>query len=103
MKFEYDHEHWRKTIRFLRQTYKTSIPVSIRRVKRQKDAGATFFDGYTLTIKIRTEQSWEGQIDSLLHEYAHVCAIDEACRHEGRWGEFFGKIYQGWENCVNID
>lgn len=97
-----NNDYWHKLVKFLKINYKTARPVYIRRVKNLKDSGYTYFDEAKITIKVKTSQSWDGQVDTLLHEYAHAYAIDQACQHAGSWGDIFGKIYQSWENWNNI-
>jgi hypothetical protein len=86
---------WRTLTKNLRTYYPLSVPVVVRRVK-MKDCARTNFDGYQFKIRISTDQPDIGLIDSLLHEWAHCLAIEEAYQHDGRWSAIFGEIYEDW-------
>jgi len=43
----------------------------------------------------------QSQVDTLLHEWAHVLAIEEAYEHRGRWSAFHGEIYDAWARDFN--
>jgi uncharacterized protein (DUF2344 family) len=88
---------WRELIRKLRKSLPIDTPVSIRRVKLKADAGLTIFDGAKYVIKIASNQSFGVQIDSLLHEWAHALAMEEAYRHKANWGIHYAKVYESWE------
>lgn len=88
---------WRALLRMLRQNFPIERPIVVKRIKKKKDNGTLSFYNNKFYIYIDTTQSAEGQIDSILHEWAHARAIEEACEHAGTWGEHYGHIYQTWE------
>lgn len=87
---------WRTLIRKLRKHFPVQGVVTVRRRPVRSDCGSTTFDGRTYHIRVNFNQSEQGQIDTLLHEWAHVCAIDEAYEHRGRWATLHGEIYDAW-------
>jgi len=88
---------WRILTRWLRATFPVSMPVLIRRWPMKRQAGMARFNGCDYRICISTLQDEAGQKDTLLHEWSHVLAIEEAYQHQGRWAEFYGKVFHGWE------
>lgn len=64
----------------------------------KKNCGVTAFDGTDYRIRIASNQPTSSQADALLHEWAHVSAIEEAYKHDASWGEMYTKIYRAWEN-----
>lgn len=86
---------WRTLIKNLRTYYPVSVPVVVRRVK-MKDCARTNFNGCRFSITINKDQPSIGLIDSLLHEWSHCLAIEEAYQHDGRWSIIFGEIYEDW-------
>jgi hypothetical protein len=86
---------WRLLLKNLRRRFPVESPVTVR--KRQKvDCAVTIFDGKEYRITISSDQPDIGLIDSILHEWAHVRAIEEAYQHNGRWADNYGEIYQSW-------
>ena len=94
-------DYWRDILKLLRKNFPISRPVNVRRVKLTKNNGVTYFDSRSFHVYINSNQSKDSQIDSLIHEWAHVRAIDEAFQHKGRWGELHGEIYDIWEKWDN--
>jgi len=91
---------WRALIRRLRKHFPVEAAVSVCRRPVKCDCGLTTFDGRTYRIRINSDLSEQAQIDALLHEWAHVAAIDEAYRHRGRWATVHGEIYDAF--CRNF-
>jgi len=87
---------WKRLIRFLRKEAPVAQKVRIRRRPIGFDDGWVVFNGSDYLISINSRLPWSGQVDALLHEWAHVCAIEEAYRHKGRWGQIHGDIYEAW-------
>jgi len=85
--------HWIEIIRLLKKIY----PLYIRRLTKMSNAGETYFDNIKYEIRINSLQSPDGQIDTLLHEYAHAKSIDDTLAHKGEWGKNYAEIYQNWE------
>ena len=87
---------WRALIRRLRKHFPVAGRVSVRRCPAKSYCGITRFDGNNYSIRIDSTQPRAGQIDTLLHEWAHVLAIEQAYRHEGPWGTLYASIYDAW-------
>jgi hypothetical protein len=95
---------WKGLLKMLRKTFPISCKVVVRRVPKtwQNAHGTTnFVNNSKFYVYINNNYSADSQIDTLLHEWAHVKAIDEAMQHKGKWGELHGEIYQAWENWDN--
>jgi hypothetical protein len=60
------------------------------------DCARTHFDGRRFSITINKDQPDVGLVDSILHEYGHCLAIEEAYQHDGRWSIIFGQLYEDW-------
>jgi hypothetical protein len=80
-------------IRELRTRFPIEGRVKVRRHPIKKDCGSTNFDGTDYVIAIDSEQEWGGQVDSLLHEWAHVLAIEASYRHSDEWGVIYARLY----------
>ena len=90
-------KEWRALIRHLREHFPVEQPVTVTRRKNLKGChGLTTFDGTRFHIRVQSSQERSGQIDTILHEWAHVCAIEEAYTHKSRWSTLFGEIYESW-------
>ena len=87
---------WRALIRKLRKRFSVQGTITVLRRKVKCDCGLTTFNGCDYRVRINSDQSDQGQIDTLLHEWAHVCAIEEAYGHRGRWATLHGEIYHAW-------
>lgn len=87
---------WRALIRQLRENFPVAGMVTVRRHPAKRNCGLTRFDGNNYSVRIDSSQSRTGQIDTLLHEWAHVLSIEQAYRHEGPWGMLYAKIYDAW-------
>jgi len=88
---------WRRLVKWLKSAFPLQLPIYIRRKKKLKDFGYTYFDGNTIHIEILIDKSFDTMKDSLLHEYAHAVALSEVYSHKGCWGTLYGEIYQKWE------
>jgi hypothetical protein len=89
-------KEWRALIRFLKKRFPLRVPVGVVRRPYKKLSGWTVLAVDRFVIRVSTEQDVQAQIDTLLHEWAHAKAIDEAYAHKGRWGEIHGEIYDAW-------
>jgi hypothetical protein len=87
---------WRALIRKLRKHFPVEGQVTVRRYATKKDCGLTTFNGCNYRVRVNSKQPDAGQVDTLLHEWAHVCAIEQAYRHEGPWGVLYAEIYDAW-------
>ena len=88
---------FRALIRQLRKYFPVTQRVKVVRRRITKgDIGLTTFNGSEYRIRIKSNQDADGQLDTLLHEWGHVCAIEEAYEHRGRWATLFGEIYDAW-------
>jgi hypothetical protein len=86
---------FRRLLAYLRKAFPVGCGVNVRRCVR-KESASTTFDGRQYRIRINRLQDHRGQVDSLLHEWAHVRAIEQAYQHDGTWGQIFAKIYESW-------
>jgi hypothetical protein len=91
-----NNSEWRALIRKLRKKFPVSGSVSVIRYPAKKVCGTTTFNGRDYRIRINSDQPRTGLIDTLLHEWAHVCSIEQAYRHEGPWGSLYASIYDSW-------
>jgi hypothetical protein len=91
-----DTGQWRALIRTLRNHFPVEGHVAVRRYPMKKNCGLTTFDGNDYHVRVNSDQPDAGQIDTLLHEWAHVRAIEQAYRHEGPWGVLYAEIYEAW-------
>ncbi len=88
---------WRALLRSLRKRFPVSGTVRVVRRPLRKDCGRTVFNGcHGYRVTIDSIQPWQGQVDTLLHEWAHVRAIEQAYAHDGPWGSLFAEIYDAW-------
>ena len=85
---------FRKVIRALRKNFPVSASVEVKRLLMKDNLlGLTCFSGRYFKIRINSSQCSEIQYDVLLHEWAHVCAIDRAHNHDATWGTIYADIY----------
>jgi len=85
---------WRKRVSALRKNFPVDGSVRVVRRPCKRLAGFTTTDGCgNYTIKIDSRLSWDAQIDTLIHEWAHVLAIAEAYTHRGRWTKHYADVY----------
>ncbi len=85
---------FRKVIRALRKNFPVSGSVEVRRLPMQDNPlGRAGFSGKYFKIYINSDQCSEVQYDTILHEWAHVCAIDRAHSHNATWGTIYADIY----------
>ena len=89
-------QEWRALVRKLRKRFPVDSPVVVRRCRRKRNLGMTTYDGLAFRVYIDNSQSATGQIDCLIHEWAHVCAIELAFTHDGHWGAYYSAIYNSW-------
>ena len=87
---------WRALIRKLRKHFPVQGTVTVVRYPVNCDCGLTTFDGSNYRIRVNSKQPDAGLVDTLLHEWAHVRAIQQAYRHEGPWGVLYAEIYDAW-------
>jgi hypothetical protein len=87
---------WRKLLRKLRTNFPIDGIVIVKRRKNKKNFGATRFDGRKYSICIDSGSSESCQVDTLLHEWAHVRMIDESFTHSNGWGIQYANIYDSW-------
>jgi hypothetical protein len=86
---------WRALIRVLRKHPELAIEgkVSVRRRPMKEYCGHTVFDGVNYQITIDTRIDAQTQAETLMHEWAHVVAIDAAFKHGKEWGEIYAKVF----------
>ncbi len=73
---------WRSLIRDLRKRFPVESPVRVIRMSVKGDPGLTTFNGRSYRVRIQSNQDWGGQVDAILHEWAHVsvCSLSRAAR-----------------------
>jgi len=91
-----NNKNWRALIRMLRKQFATESTVEVRRCP-MIDNGDLQLHGNTFKMRINSALPKGGQIDALIHEWAHVLAIEEAYRHEFAWGIAHAAVYSVWE------
>jgi len=103
-------KEWRLLIKRLRKHFPVDAKVIVRRYPIKTACGMTTFNGqWEFRIAVNSDQTETGQIDTLLHEWAHVLAVQQAYKHEGPWGVLFAEVYDSWtrdfgeENAVHKD
>jgi hypothetical protein len=90
-------KEWRKLIGMLRKTFPVNGKVIVRRYPMKKTCGITRFNGSgEYRIGVGSNQPRVGQMDTLIHEWAHVLAIQQAYTHDGPWGVLFAEVYDSW-------
>lgn len=88
---------FRATLKLLRKQCPTSCAVRVVRRPMKRYAGLTSFNGRSYLIVLSSTQDRAGQIDSLIHEWAHILAIEQAFRHEGPWGKLYAHVYDTYD------
>lgn len=91
---------WRLLLWYLRKRFPVQQPTRTMRRKlgKKADLGLTTFNGHSYRVRVHDCQDYSGQIDTLLHEWAHVLAIEEAYQHKGRWAEIYGELVETYYN-----
>ncbi len=85
---------FRKVIRALRKNFPVGASVKVERLPMKDDLlGRACFTGKYFKIQVNSNQSNTVQYDVILHEWAHVCAIDRAHSHDATWGVIYADIY----------
>jgi hypothetical protein len=92
-----DTNEFRKILAWLRKTFPIDAPVTVKRVPAKHNHGVTSFNGRRFFIRIDSIQEESGQLDTLLHEWAHAVAMNDAYTHGERWGQIYSRIYTAYE------
>lgn len=76
---------------------RTSLPVDrkvvVTRRTMTKDCGTTTWSGRSYRICINSGLSGQSQVDTLVHEWAHVLAIEAAYGHGTAFGVAYAQAY----------
>ena len=91
-------KRWRTLTRNLREQFPMDCHVEVRRRPLKKECGNTIYDGRKYVIAVDSSQDWDGQVDTLVHEWAHVLAIESSYRHSDEWGVFYAKVFEVIDN-----
>ena len=92
-----DTKEWRALIRKLRKTFPVSGGrIIVYRQPLEHSFGVTAHTGNTYRIRIDSQQCRQVQLDALLHEWAHVIAIERAFWHTPEWGKVYASIFSAW-------
>ncbi len=84
---------FRKLIRALRKNFPVGKPVVVKRIPQKGFLGLTRFFNKSYEIYIDPTICSDLQYDALMHEWAHVCAMDRAHSHDATWGVIYADIY----------
>jgi hypothetical protein len=60
----------------------------------KKLCGQVTFDGTDYMITISSRLDSQAQIETLMHEWAHVLAIEEAYEHGESWSSMYSHVYK---------
>jgi hypothetical protein len=85
---------WRRLLKSIRERFPTGSPVIVSRYPAKKNCGRTRFDGHKFLIRIDSSQEWQSQADALLHEWAHIQAIEQSYSHGPVWSNAYSAIYR---------
>ena len=95
---------WALLLKMLRKRCPTKVPVRVlrRRIVIYKgDEVSGYCDesrsGLTYMLYVSTSQSWQGQVDTVVHEWGHARYYDEHDWHDPEWGERYSEAYQAYE------
>lgn len=93
-------KEFRKILRKLRINFPTGRNVIVRRRPMTKLDGKVESSGNEFFLTINSTQSRTVQLDSLVHEWAHIIVIErmEDWTHSQLWGVKYAEIYTCWEN-----
>lgn len=92
-------KRWRALIRKMRERFPAEATIHVRRRPLKDDDGyVTFRLGVAYCITINSQINWNAQIDTLIHEWAHVLAVELACNHGAQWGITYAEIYRAYDN-----
>lgn len=95
-------QQWESLLKTLRKKCPIKFRVVVLRRKEIYFQGE-LVDGVTLdnptgyTIKVNTSQSWQSQLDTLIHEWAHALHYSITNWHNEEWGKCFSKSYLAYE------
>ena len=90
-------QQWRAFVKKVKKAMPVATPVHVRRYPAKKVDGITHFDGRCFRIRIDSKLDQAAQSDTLLHEYAHVVAINDAYEHKAHWGDIYSQLYTACE------
>ena len=91
-------KEWRAFVKKVKMAMPIDTPVYVRRYPAKKLNGITHFDGRCFRIRVDSKGDRASQCDTLLHEYTHVVAINDAHEHKGNWGELYAALYTACES-----
>ena len=91
----------RALVRKLRKRFPVPGKITVRRYPAKRNSGVTTYDGRVFRIYIDSSGDKSSQVETLLHEWAHIRAIDEAYRHGRAWGRHYAEIHESWTH--NLD
>jgi hypothetical protein len=67
--------------------------VIVRRRPIKKLNGQVTFDGEDYYITVSSLIDSQAQAETLMHEWAHVLAIEEGYNHGETWGAMYSRVY----------
>jgi hypothetical protein len=84
---------WRWLIRQLHIHFPVECEVTVVRRSLKTSCGMTTYCGRRYQITVNSDQEWQGQVDTLLHEWAHVVTIEKSYSHGSGWAGNYAEIY----------
>jgi len=97
---------WRKLLCWLRAAFPVTAKVVVSRRKIKNNCARTNCElngrRNMFRVYIDSKQDKSGQIDAILHEWAHIRAIEAAgFGHGESWSRNYGDVYSLWESEYN--
>jgi hypothetical protein len=90
-------QKWREIIRWLRKDFPVNVKV-IRRSSKKYLGLTTSLKGRCHYIYIDSQQNFDSQVSTLLHEWAHArTALEQNKIHGKLWALEHGRIWNEWE------
>lgn len=71
--------------------------VSVSLVRRISDCGTLAYDGRGYRIHVKVKDPLNSQVDTLLHEWAHVVSIERTYNHGEDWGKAYAEIFRAFD------
>lgn len=93
-------KEWKRAVTIIRKVAPVDIKVDIRRYPCKKYDGSTRFNGSKAYVRINSKATIGMQVDTLLHEWAHVLMFNEAFTHGPTWGQFHASLYSATEGLL---
>lgn len=103
-------QHLAPLILALLATYPLNADVTLEVLPIKGSLGRTWWDEELgkYRIQIESEQSARGQVDALIHEWAHAMVWDASQRtedqgHDALWGVAYARAYRAWLTVIESE